>query len=242
MRIHPTPRRTNGTRPRLAIVLGSTREPSNTAGLGTYVRNLVRRYHPGVEVVVVHLSKSYAAGHPLPLEIIGTPASHKPPGGDRAKLPPTYSQPAVSAWSAAVVSYDAVLFITPQYNGSFPAPLKNALDQICWEWKGLPAGLITCGGGGGGALAGHARMVIGRGLGTDLCNEDVEIALRPALASGNWVKGDEEWLTVYDEPVLALLDELVRKAEAWNEERGTWGQERGSWVEAEAAYGLYSRD
>ncbi|WOO83635.1 NAD(P)H-dependent FMN reductasec [Vanrija pseudolonga] len=218
MRIHPSPRLRN-TRPRVAIVLGSTREPSNTAGLGTYVRNLLRRYFPTVEVEVVHLSKSTAAGHPLPFEIIGTPATHKPPGGDRARLPDTYTHPSVVAWSAAVVSYDAVLFLAPQYNGSITAPLKNALDQLCWEWKGLPAALVTCGGGGGGTLTEHGRLIIGRNFGMDLCDEGVEIALRPALSTGHWVRGDEAWLAVYDEPMLALLAELVRKAEAWRDER-----------------------
>ena len=36
-----------------------------------------------------------------------------------------------AAWTAfrqQVKAYDAVLFVTPEYNRSVPAPLKNALD------------------------------------------------------------------------------------------------------------------
>jgi chromate reductase, NAD(P)H dehydrogenase (quinone) len=53
-----------------------------------------------------------------------------------AEIPP-YSEdsehampPAVAALKAAIAGADAVLFATPEYNGSIPGQLKNALDWV----------------------------------------------------------------------------------------------------------------
>ncbi len=50
-------------------------------------------------------------------------------------------------WSARVDAADAFVFVAPEYNGSFPAILKNALDYLHHEWHYKPAGLVTYGGG-----------------------------------------------------------------------------------------------
>src|SRR5680860_563949 len=39
------------------------------------------------------------------------------------------------AWSETVKSCDAVVVITPQYNGGYPAPVKNAIDFLYDEWR-----------------------------------------------------------------------------------------------------------
>jgi NAD(P)H-dependent FMN reductase len=43
---------------------------------------------------------------------------------------PTYSEPLVRAWNAKVKSADAFLVVTPEYNHSVPAALKNAIDSV----------------------------------------------------------------------------------------------------------------
>src|SRR4051812_6077978 len=52
------------------------------------------------------------------------------------------STPAADVFRAAVKAADAVLFVTPEYNRSIPAPMKNVLDwgsrpygQACWSGK-----------------------------------------------------------------------------------------------------------
>lgn len=50
-------------------------------------------------------------------------------------------------WAARVGAADAFIFVTPEYNGSFPAILKNALDYLHHEWHYKPAGVVTYGGG-----------------------------------------------------------------------------------------------
>ena len=56
--------------------------------------------------------------------------------------------------------YDAFIFVTPQYNWSIPASLKNALDYLYYEWVGKPAGIVSYGSRGGGKAADHLKGVL----------------------------------------------------------------------------------
>lgn len=64
-------------------------------------------------------------------------------------------------WSATVQRGDAFVIVTPEYNHSFPAPLKNALDYLHQEWAGKPVALVTYGGTSGGLRsAQHLKTVL----------------------------------------------------------------------------------
>ncbi|KAJ5733266.1 hypothetical protein N7533_013713 [Penicillium manginii] len=73
---------------------------------------------------------------------------------------PHYSKKHTRDWSATVKQYDAFIFVTPQYNWSIPASLKNALDYLFHEWKGKPAGIVSYGSRGGGKAADHLRGIL----------------------------------------------------------------------------------
>jgi NAD(P)H-dependent FMN reductase len=49
-------------------------------------------------------------------------------------------------WSAMVAAADALVFVTPEYNYSFTAPLKNAIDYLHNEWAYKPVGFVSYGG------------------------------------------------------------------------------------------------
>ncbi len=56
----------------------------------------------------------------------------------------------VETFRAAVLAADALLFATPEYNASIPAPLKNAIDwgsRPANVFSGKPAGIIGVGAG-----------------------------------------------------------------------------------------------
>lgn len=57
----------------------------------------------------------------------------------------------VQKWSDAIDNSEALIFITSEYNHAMPASLKNAIDQIYWEWLDRPVGFIGYGGRGGGS-------------------------------------------------------------------------------------------
>lgn len=49
----------------------------------------------------------------------------------------------VSAFASAIAKADGVLFVTPEYNGGYPAALKNVIDLLYKEWYHKPIGIIT---------------------------------------------------------------------------------------------------
>ncbi|WP_326633483.1 NAD(P)H-dependent oxidoreductase [Nonomuraea fuscirosea] len=64
-----------------------------------------------------------------------------------------YENAHTKEWSAIVDRSDAFVFVTPEYNHSFSAPLKNALDYLHHEWHHKPAGFVSYGGISGGTRA-----------------------------------------------------------------------------------------
>lgn len=48
---------------------------------------------------------------------------------------------------------DAFVVVTPEYNHSFPAPLKEVLDAYSAEWRAKPAAFVSYGGISGGLRA-----------------------------------------------------------------------------------------
>jgi NAD(P)H-dependent FMN reductase len=70
---------------------------------------------------------------------------------------PTFSSPLVKEWNAKIGSGDAYLFLTPEYNHSVPAVLKNAIDSVfaTFGFRNKPFGCVAY----SGAIAGGSRAV-----------------------------------------------------------------------------------
>ena len=67
------------------------------------------------------------------------------------------------AFRQRVKSYDAVLFVTPEYNRSVPAPLKNAIDVGSRPygksvWDGKPAAVVSVSPGAIGAFGANHHL------------------------------------------------------------------------------------
>lgn len=69
----------------------------------------------------------------------------KLPMDDEPNLPKTglYTQEHTKAFSKKIASADAFIFVTPKYNGSYPASLKNAIDHLFNEWTNKPAAIVN---------------------------------------------------------------------------------------------------
>src|SRR5580658_2143159 len=46
-------------------------------------------------------------------------------------------------WSQKIDEADAFIFVTAEYDYSYPASLKNALEYLLHEWAYKPAGLVS---------------------------------------------------------------------------------------------------
>lgn len=77
---------------------------------------------------------------------------------DEEEMPATgrYAKPHTIAWARQIAESDAVLVMTPQYNRSFPAPIKNAVDYLFAEWHDKPVAVV--GYGWSGALDAAADL------------------------------------------------------------------------------------
>lgn len=77
-------------------------------------------------------------------------------------IPPSqgqYSQPHTIAWAEKVASFDAYVFVTPEYNHGTSGALKNALDFVYGEWNNKAAGFVGYGSAGGARAVEQLRLV-----------------------------------------------------------------------------------
>lgn len=55
--------------------------------------------------------------------------------------------PSLVKLSEAILSADGVIIVSPEYNASYPAALKNVIDVFTNEWRMKPVGLCAVSGG-----------------------------------------------------------------------------------------------
>ena len=136
-------------KPSVLLILGSVRSGRKGTDVMEWVKPLIEK-EGSYTVEAVDL-----ANYPLPL-------NDEP--GVPAYGPGVYTQDHTKAWSAKVASASGFIFLTPEYNGGYPAALKNALDHLYNEWKGKSALVISYGAGGGARAAAQLRQVLEGGL------------------------------------------------------------------------------
>ncbi len=84
-------------------------------------------------------------------EIIDLNAYQFPIFNERLKFQPDPT-PQTLAFAEKIKSADGVLIVTPEYNGGYPAALKNVIDLLYDEWHRKPTAIATASNGGfGGA-------------------------------------------------------------------------------------------
>ncbi len=63
--------------------------------------------------------------------------------------------PILKKWSDVINQASAFIIISPEYNGAYPASLKNALDSLYKEWNNKPVGIV----GYSGSISGGTSMI-----------------------------------------------------------------------------------
>jgi NAD(P)H-dependent FMN reductase len=116
-----------------------------------------------------------------------------------------YTHEHTKQWSATVNSADAIVWVTPEYNHSFPASLKNAIDYLLIEWQRKPLGFVSYGGIAAGTRSVQALKPVATAVGLVSTNNAVHIAwIRKRLENGVLQEDDE-----LNGAATSMLDELL---------------------------------
>jgi NAD(P)H-dependent FMN reductase len=79
-------------------------------------------------------------------------------------MPPMMGQYAhqhTKRWAEKIASFDAYVFVTPEYNHGTSGALKNAIDFLYHEWVNKAAGFVGYGGASGTRAVESLRLVMG---------------------------------------------------------------------------------
>jgi NAD(P)H-dependent FMN reductase len=174
---------------RVAVVIGSTRPKRICPDIAGWVRSTAEEHSPlryeSIDLALIDLP---FLDEPL-----------KPAQGQ-------YRHEHTRAWSRLVSGFDGFVFVFPQYNWGYPAPLKNALDFLYAEWRGRPATSVTYGTRGGNRAAQQFLGVM-EGVHMRPLPDRVEILIAAEDV-------DEEWQLRDAAATLAPYREHVQRIDA----------------------------
>ena len=128
---------------KLAIIIGSTRPGRVGEAVGRWVYQIAQqRRDAEFELVDIRDFNLPLLDEPVP------PSQGK------------YSKPHTKAWAAKIGSFDAYVFVTPEYNHGIAGALKNAIDFLYAEWNNKAAGFVGYGSAGGTRAVESLRLVM----------------------------------------------------------------------------------
>ena len=110
-------------------------------------------------------------------------------------------------WSALVGSSDAFVFVIPEYNHSFNAATKNALDYLNAEWANKAVALVSYGGVAAGTRAVQALKPVLISLKMLPVNEGVNI---PFVREHIDAEGRFKPTEIEEASARIMFDELAR--------------------------------
>jgi NAD(P)H-dependent FMN reductase len=126
---------------KIAIILGSTRPNRMGAVVADWVYKAAASREASYDLIDLR-------DVDLPFLDEGTPPSMGKYEHDHTK-----------DWAARIDDYDGFVFVTPEYNHSTSAALKNAIDFIYAEWNNKACGFVGYGSLGGARAIEHLRAI-----------------------------------------------------------------------------------
>ena len=184
----------------LKIIIASTRPQRKGLSIGTWFYNLAKERFD-FETELLDLAK------------INLPFLDEP------KHPRLrdYQHQHTKDWSKAIDEADMIVMVTPEYNYSFPAPLKNAIDFLSQEWADKPVGFVSYGGVSGGTRSVQALKTVVQAVGMVPVAEAVAIPAFNKFIDEKDVFNAEEGLV---KAANGMLDSLVKWEGLLRERRG----------------------
>ena len=176
------------SQPRLQIIIGSTRPGRRGTALGQWFHDLAVR-HDRFDVELIDLAE------------VGLPLLDEPQPPGRGP----YAREHTRRWSRMISAGHAYVFVVPEYNHSYNAATKNALDFLSEEWRHKPVGFVGYGGITAGARAIQALTPVVVSLGMTPLPRSVHIPLiNRALAADGSLATDGR----LEGSAFTLLDDL----------------------------------
>ena len=129
---------------RIAIIIGSTRPGRNGEAVAKWVYEIAQR-------------RGDAKFELVDIKDFNLPLLDEP-------MPPMmghYTHQHTKDWSAKIASFDAYVFVTPEYNHGTSGALKNAIDYLYKEWVNKAAGFVGYGAASGARAVENLRLVMG---------------------------------------------------------------------------------
>jgi NAD(P)H-dependent FMN reductase len=176
--------------PKLQVIIGSTRPGRVGLPVGQWFYERAVK-HGGFEVELIDLAEWN-----LPMM--------DEPNHPRLRR---YEHKHTKDWSAKIDQADAYVFVFPEYNYGFSAPLKNAIDYLNQEWQYKPAGLVSY---GAVAAGGRAAQMLKQVLTGVKLVPLFEAVLIPFVSQFLNDEGQIQANEIMDEAARVMLDELVR--------------------------------
>ncbi len=129
---------------KIGIIIGSVRPTRFAEKPAQWILETANKLE-GVQAELVDL-KDY----PMPFYEDAAGPSH---------LNGKYSDEVVKKFAAKIVSFDAYVMVSPEYNHSTSGVLKNALDHIFPEFNNKSVGFVSYGSVGGARAVEHLRLI-----------------------------------------------------------------------------------
>lgn len=138
---------------KVQIIIGSTRPGRQSDKLAKWVANHTADI-AALDAEIVDL-KDYD------LPLFNEPSSPQ-------YTPDRQPEGVTKQWLDKLAEADGYILITPEYNRSTSAVLKNAIDYIAYEWQKKPVAIVAHGSTGGAQAVAHLRGIIPGALGLSL--------------------------------------------------------------------------
>ncbi|MFE9098061.1 NADPH-dependent FMN reductase [Streptomyces sp. NPDC007264] len=191
---------------RIGIILGSTRPGRRGDQIASWLLDTARA-HGGADYELIDLAH-HGLGN---LDEGGNPTHQQ------------YEHPHTRAWSVLIDGFDGFVFLTPEYNHSFPGALKNALDYVYREWNDKAAGIVSYGGRAAGVRAAEALRLVLAELQVATVRAQPAVPLIPAFSTGAFVPTKD-----LDVAVRGMLDQVIAWSGALRGLRGAKSEARAT--------------
>jgi NAD(P)H-dependent FMN reductase len=187
---------------RVAVIIGSTRPTRICPGIAQWTQKTLDE-HSELRYCLIDLAE-------INLPLLDEPL--------KAALR-EYAHPHTKSWSKLIESLAGFVFVLPQYNWGYPAPLKNALDYLYFEWHDKPATTVTYGTRGGGKAADQMRQLFD-GFHMRPLQDRVEVVITDDQVDSQWqLKDVEATMGSYRDQLRQVDAEMVEALQDSQEQR-----------------------